>query len=199
MVNIGFICEGYTEKTIIDSKLFQYFLKNINLNFVGSINTKSNSQLLPHLISKHNKTLEKMGAWKILIITDSDKDTIEKVYERIKPNPDLHILIIAVKKIESWFLSNNQTLEKITTKTYHDFVNEQINKKLPINVEELGTPYDKLKEIIRQNTNIRALDKLEIADLFIENGFDIENSNCESAKYFIKKLREISENKYNKI
>ncbi len=191
MVKVGFICEGQTEEIILKSEKFQKLLKKLNLVFVKSINVKGNGQLLPKNILGYSKQLK--GAWKIFILTDSDKVSVEKVYERIKPDPKLHILVVAVKKIESWFLSNNDALQKIAGITYSDYIQQvKSSKPLPSNVEELGNPFDQLKNIMTENIKVRALDKLDVANMFINNDFDIQKSDCESAQFFIKKLEEIA-------
>jgi hypothetical protein len=120
-MNIGFLCEGHTEQKIVDSPKFLEFLNNLNLIHCGTINTKSNGKLLPKFLPNYTKQLSKKGAWKIFIITDSDKNTIKQVYERICPDEKEHILIISVKKVESWFLSNDFTLEEITGITYSEY------------------------------------------------------------------------------
>ncbi|MEA3450456.1 MAG: hypothetical protein U9Q83_00970 [Bacteroidota bacterium] len=191
---MGFICEGYTEKEIIDSRVFKQFLKKLNINFIQALNSKGNGKLLPEKIEKYNSRLKQMGAWQILIITDSDKDTIKEVYDRIKPDEKLHILIISVKKVESWFLSNDETLKSITGITYSEYRTKTKNK-LPVNVEELGNPYDQLEDIFNEKTELLDTSKFGIAKEFIKNQFDVQNSNCDSAKYFVNKLKEVAKYK----
>ncbi len=38
----------------------------------------------------------------------------------------------------------------------------------------------------------RSLGHADIACIFIKNGFNIEDAICDSAKYFVKKLEELS-------
>jgi len=188
-MNIGFLCEGQTEQRIVDARKFKEFLKTLNINHRGTINTKGNGKLLPTFLPAYTNQLSKMGAWKIFIITDADKKTIKQVYEKICPDEQIHILIIAVKKIESWFLSNDDTLKKITGTTYSEYSER---KKYLKGVEELGNPYDQLEEIFNEETNLIDTSKLAIANEFIKNDFDIQNSNCDSARYFVEKLNEIA-------
>ena len=194
MINVGFICEGYTEKAIIDSWNFKQLLKRLNIKFVGALNSKGNGKLLPQHIEKYNKRLVQMNAWKIFIITDSDKDKIKQVYEKIMPDEKLHVLIIPVKKVESWFLSNDETLNSITGTKYSEY-RTKTNNNLPENVEKLGNPYDQLETIFNDNTELLDTGKLGIATEFINNQFDIQNSNCDSAKYFVDKLKEVAKYK----
>jgi len=188
-MNIGFLCEGQTEQKIVDAPKFKEFLKTLNINHQGTVNTKGNGQILPEHLPAHTKKLTQMGAWKIFIITDADKKTIKQVYEKICPDEQIHILIIAVKKIESWFLSNDDTLKKITGTTYSEYSER---KKYLKGVEELSNPYNQLEEIFNEETDLIDTSKLAIANEFIKNDFDIQNSNCDSARYFVEKLNEIA-------
>jgi len=123
-MNVGFLCEGQTEQKIVDAVKFKELLKKLNINHCGTINTKSNAKLLPKFLPTYTNQLSKMGAWKIFIITDADKNTKKQVYEKIFPDERVHILIISVKKVESWFLSNDVTLKEITGITYSEFIQQ---------------------------------------------------------------------------
>ncbi len=186
---VGFICEGQTEEKILKSPNFQFFLKSLGIIYQGTINTKGNGRLLPKFLDIYNKRLK--DAWKIFIITDSDKNTIAEVYERIKPNKNLHILIIPVKKVESWFLSNDDVMRDLTGVIYSEYRTQKDNQNLPENIEELGNPYHQLKDIFKNNTELINTSKLGIATE-ITKQFNIQNSNCDSAHYFIEKLQEVS-------
>jgi len=43
---LGFICEGQTERKIINSFRFQSLLRSLNITFLKVINTKGNGKLL---------------------------------------------------------------------------------------------------------------------------------------------------------
>ncbi len=198
-MNIGFLCEGQTEQKIVDSYNFKELLKNLKITHCGTVNTKGSGKLLPKFLPTYTKQLSQMGAWKIFIITDSDKNTKKQVYEKICPDEKKHILIISIKKVESWFLSNDVTLKAITGITYAKFIQESKNRRnLSDNVEDLGNPYDQLEDIFNENPDFLDTSKLGIANEFIKHNFDIRNSNCNSAKYFIKKLEEIAKAEDNK-
>ena len=189
-MNVGFLCEGQTEQKIVDSQKFKLFVKSLTINHVGTVNTKGNGKLLPKFLPQYNKQMERMGAWRIFILTDSDKKTIKQIYDIIKPDEKLHILIISVKKVESWFLSNEEALKAITGITYAEY--RKYKKKLSENVEELGNPYKQLEDIFTKKTDLLDISKLGIAQEMIDNNFDIQKSNCESAKYFVEKLEEVA-------
>jgi hypothetical protein len=66
VVNIGFICEGYTELFILESDSFKSILNSLKLKSVGVINVEGNGNLLPHNIKIHHKNLFEKGASLIL-------------------------------------------------------------------------------------------------------------------------------------
>ncbi len=187
MVNIGFICEGFTEELILESENFNSLLQDFNIQNVGLINVKGNSNLLPHRIIQHQEFLFEEGASKIFILTDLDKDEcITKTKLRITESPN-QVIIIAVKQIESWFLADNQTMSKI--------LDEDFNFEFPENVD---IPIETIRKIHFDKFN-RGLvgkdEKLRLAKKMLNAGFSVQNAanhpNCPSAKYFLTKLQSI--------
>jgi hypothetical protein len=190
VVNIGFICEGFTEALILESEDFNRVLQEFNLKNVGLINVKGNSNLLPHRISQHQEFLFKEGASKIFILTDLDKDEcITKTKLRITESPN-QIIIIAVKQIESWFLADNETMSKILE---GDFIfNFPENEDVPIETIR-KIHFDKFNRGL-----IGKDEKTKLARKMLKYGFSIQNAanhpNCPSAKYFLTKLQSIVNN-----
>jgi len=189
-VRIGFICEGKSELRLIKSQKFRKFLSDLKLDLVknGVRDAKGCGNLLPENIEEHNNFLKEKEVNIIIILADLEIDKcITKAKQRIKPDKDLHKLIISRNKIESWFLSNDIQMKKLTGKTYVG------------NTEKLERPDNELGVRLLATGRYRAIGHADMADIFIDDNFDIQNSNCESAKYFIKKLKEISETEENKI
>jgi hypothetical protein len=185
MVKVGFICEGATEKILVDSANFKNILFQNNLEFVNAIDATGNGNLLPKNINPFIATLKDAGAEKIFILTDLDEDAcITKTKERINA-PDNIVVIVSVKKIEAWFLSDDLTLSK--------FFNTKFHFNFP---EAEQIPFDTLKHIFLQQTERGIGDsKPRFANKVINNGFSLLNAskhpNCNSAKYFLNKLLEI--------
>ena len=185
MVKVGFICEGDTEKIIIESDSFKIFLKENNLQFVKALDATGNGNLLPKNITPFINNLLEEGVEKIFILTDLDEDRcITKTKERISA-PSNIIVIIAVKKIESWFLADSNTLSLIFKENFsvENFENEL-------------DPRQVLKELFLKKTNRGIGDSKPLfAKRMINNGFSIPNAalhpNCLSAQYFISKLLSI--------
>lgn len=113
VVNVGFICEGYTELFILESQAFKNILNQLQLNSVGIINVEGNGNLLPHNLKSHRENLFTKGASVIFILTDLDQDQcITKTRLRITESEN-QVIIVAVKQIESWFLSDYTAMNTI--------------------------------------------------------------------------------------
>ncbi len=182
MVKVGFICEGETEKIIVDSIDFKNILASNNLQLVNAIDATGNGNLLPKNITPFIELLKDDGAEKIFILTDLDKDVcITKTKERIHA-PETIVVIISVKQIEAWFLADSITLSKVFRKGYQfDFPENENN------------PREKLREIfVKETSRGIGTSKPGFAKRFLNEGFSILNAanhpNCNSAKYLLSKL-----------
>lgn len=192
MVNVGFICEGYTEWFILESENFRNILQNLDLNSVGVINVEGNGNLLPRNIERHRKNLMDEGADVILILTDLDEDQcITNTRNRIGEKENQNI-IIAVKQIESWFLADSETMKSIFR---GNFVYEYPENEV-IPFETIRTIYFNkfLKGIVGRDQ------KKKLAQKMLQNGFSVQNAashpNCPSAAYFLSKLEQIAKNNF---
>jgi len=190
MVKVDFICEGNTEKIIVDSENFRNLL-NIKKCKVGRvINAEGKGNI-------HKEIIKSTDADYVFIFTDLDNDncpliTIEnhikkskRADKKYKKNKK-HIFIIAIKEIESWFLADKKAMKNLKI---------HFNK----NPEELEEPKDKINSLLNKNRRRKILIGEEvIATKFINAGFSIENAAqnqyCTSAKHFIKKLNKINNN-----
>jgi hypothetical protein len=190
VVNIGFICEGYTELFILESDSFKSILNSLKLKSVGVINVEGNGNLLPQNIKIHQKNLFEKGASLIFVLTDLDKDQcISKTRLRITESKN-QIIIVAVKQIESWFLADISTMNLIFKGNY-SFENPE-SEDIPI--ETIRKIYfDKFKRGL-----VGRDEKKKLAKKMIDNGFSIQNAashpNCPSAKYFLNHLQSIANN-----
>ena len=189
MVKIGFICEGDTEQILLLSDSFQHYLSSINLLAVNVINACGSGNLLPHNIGGYVESLEKAGAEVVVILTDLDDDIcITRTKERIMPRVQ-DVVIIAVKKIEAWFLANDIAMRSL-------FKDGQFSFIAP---EGEDNPYETIKGLLLKFTGRgigrTSSGKIRLIKRLIDLGFDLQNSanhpQCFSAKYFINKLQEI--------
>jgi hypothetical protein len=190
MVKVGFICEGATESILIESQAFQNHLIKLNIECIlPPIDVKGKDNLLPHRINEHRESLNQYRPDFIIILTDLDENkcfTLTK--ERIKPL-DKEVVVISVKQIESWFLSDSDLMSKLCKKNI--FYNYPEKENIPI---------ETINQLVKDSTGrgVGINSKVKFAKTAIRNGFSIENAakhqNCDSAKYFIKKLKSLSEN-----
>ena len=189
MVKIGFICEGDTEQILLLSGSFQQYLSSINLLAVNVINACGSGNLLPHNIGGYVESLEKAGAEVVVILTDLDDDIcITRTKERIKPR--VHdVVIIAVKKIEAWFLANDIAMRSLLKDGQFSFIAP----------EGEDNPFETIKGLLLKFTGRgigrTSSGKIRLIKRLIDLGFDLQNSanhpQCFSAKYFLGKLKEI--------
>ena len=189
MVKIGFICEGDTELILLLSGSFQQYLSSINLLAVNVINACGSGNLLPHNIGGYIESLEKAGAEVVVILTDLDDDIcITRTKARIKPR-EKDVVVIAVKKIEAWFLANDIAMRSLLK-------NGQFSFNAP---EGVANPYETINELLLKYTGRgigrTSSGKIRLVKRLIYLGFDLQNSanhpQCFSAKYFLNKLQEI--------
>lgn len=186
MVKVGFICEGFTEQILLLSDKFQQLLISIKLQLVNVINATGSGNLLPHNIKGYTESLEKDGAEVIIILTDLDEDIcVTKTKERIKAR-ETDIVIIAVKKIESWFLANDDAMQLLLN-------NPHFSYSTP---EKEHEPFETINGLLVNHTGRgigkKSAGKIKLVYRLLELGLNIlqsaEHSNCASARYFIDKL-----------
>ncbi|MCY7352277.1 MAG: hypothetical protein LH606_16705 [Cytophagaceae bacterium] len=189
MVKIGFICEGETEKLIVESPVFQNLISEFGLVCIDDvIDAGGNGNLLPQNIEQFQLRLLNLGAQKIFILTDLDVNScITLTRTRITERPD-QIIIVSVKQIESWFLADSFALNLICQTDFSFCRHEQ----------ELN-PFETIRQQLFDLTGrgIHKRSKLILAKRFLNAGFSIRNAaahpNCPSARYFLNKLTEFAQ------
>jgi hypothetical protein len=190
MVKIGFLVEGDTEKKIIRSQIFNEFLASNNLEAIPTLfPAKGNmgKDVFKNLdkINSLIEILKEKGAEHIFVIRDLE-DLECVVLARNEINSESVQKVIVEKTIESWFLADTEALQKV-------FSSDNIIVEFP---EKVKNPFNELKQISKEKENRGISDKLIFAARMLNNGFSIENAakhpNCDSAKYFIKKLKSLS-------
>ena len=164
MVKVGFICEGETEKIIVESDNFKQFLLQNNCILLKAIDATGNGNLLPKNITPFINILNEEAVDKIFILTDLDLDEcITNTKLRIDVPKEI-ITIIAVKAIEAWFLSDSQLLSKMFGKPFE--------YEYP---ENDALPFETLRQLFVENTS-RGIgnSKAKFARRFISEGFQLE-------------------------
>jgi len=182
MTKVGFICEGRTEKMIVESPDFQQFLKSAGIACIPDIiDAGGNGNLLPKYLSAFTNRLIAKGAERIIILTDLDKDVCITLTKQRISAPDNHVVIVAVKQVEAWFLADSYCMSALC-KT-------RVNVPDP---EAVINPFDEIRSLLLKHTGRGSSDKLLLAAACMRNGFSMtkaaNHTNCNSAKYFIEKL-----------
>ncbi|GAB4014140.1 hypothetical protein GCM10028808_35670 [Spirosoma migulaei] len=187
MVNVGFICEGKTEQEIIESTNFQDWLNRNSLRCVNPVfDVAGSGNLLPHRLADIRDTLFRNGANIIVIITDLDQDECITVTRQRITQQDNQVVIVAVKQIESWFLSDSTTLRRLFSDNTFEFINPEAE----------DNPFATLKRLFELKTQRGIGTKPMLARRMLKYGFSIENAaqhpNCTSANYFLTKLQTLA-------
>ena len=183
---VGFICEGETEKLLVESTRFQQLLASYRLACVGVIDATGCDNLLPHRVEVFRSILIDKGAEKVIILTDLDEDqclTLTK--NRITHRPD-QVICVAVKKIEAWWLADTLTLSRLLGKKDYKF-------KFP---ERESNPFEVIRSLVSQHTGNRIdTSKIKLANKLLNLGFSLESAaqhpRCPSARYLLDKLRSL--------
>jgi hypothetical protein len=186
VVKVGFICEGKTEKEIIESTSFQDWLTQNRLHCVDPVfDVAGSGNLLPHRLGDVREVLTRNGAEVLCILTDLDQDQcITMTRQRITEQPQQHIFV-SVRQIESWFLSDSITLRNLFSDQAFEFENPEAEQN----------PFYTLKRLFETKTQRGIGTKPMLARRMIKYGFSIENAanhpNCPSANYFLTKLQSL--------
>ncbi len=187
MVKLGFICEGETEKIIVESSNFKEILDNNSCAFIKALDATGNGNLLPKNIAPMINNLLDEGAEKIFILTDLDEDEcITKTKERIKAPSEI-VTIVSVKQVEAWFLADSQTLSVLLGEIDFRFQHPEI---VPV-------PREVIQQLFLQKKGRgTGPSKALFATKMVNNGFSITNAaahpNCPSARYFIAKIQSLT-------
>ncbi|MCF0058934.1 hypothetical protein [Dyadobacter sp. CY356] len=190
MVRVGFICEGKTERKIIESENFQQYLTNLGIECLKPVlDAKGSGNLLPENLRESLELYKARKAEKIVILTDLDEDACITVTKNRITSDTNRVVIVAVRKIESWFLADSLTLSLL--------LKEQFSFDKP---EEEASPFVTLKNIFIQQQGRG----IGVKDIFtarmIKYGFSVQNAashpNCPSATYFLSKLEQIAKNNF---
>lgn len=187
MVKLGFIGEGANEKTVLESANFRALLNKLGLGFIENvIDAEGGGNLLPKHLEDQIDSLKKEGATDILILTDQeDAPCISSVKSRIDPDGN-HIVVIAVRAIEAWFLADNNAMSAYLKSRF-----------ICKNPEEFIRPFDQIKKLRWEKRGRGLNHKKLLCSHMLLNGFSIQNAanhpNCPSAKYFLNKLKSLAE------
>jgi hypothetical protein len=189
MVKVGFICEGDTEFILLQSLSFKQLLSELHISFVDVINAEGSGNLLPHNIKGYIDSLEKKESDAIIIVTDLDEDVcVTKTKLRINARTE-DVVVVSVKKIESWFLACNIAMRVLLGNNNFHFDQPEAE----------NDPFETINNLIVHHTGRgigkKRSGKIRLVTRLINNGLDLteaaQHPNCPSARYFIDTLTRI--------
>ncbi|HLZ17699.1 MAG TPA: hypothetical protein VKQ08_11690 [Cyclobacteriaceae bacterium] len=145
--------------------------------------------LLPHNIEGYVTLHEKAGAQAIIILTDLDEDIcITQTKNRINAREKI-IVVIAVKKIEAWFLACSPAMQGLLGVAAFNFGDPENDKEPFETINQLLTKH------VGRGIGKKRASKIKLVNRLLENGLDLSDAakhpNCPSARYFLQKLQEI--------
>ncbi len=186
MVRLGFIVEGKTEQILLESALFQQWLRQHELERVGTvIDAGGAGNLLPDNIGIYREELTELQATVVIILTDLDNnESVDSVKKQIGEHNG-QIVIVAVRSIEAWFLADSTLLTQlIGAYTYFE------------NPESHEQPFDCIQQLFVSQTGRGVGTKPMLARRMLKYGFTVENAanhpNCPSARYFLDTLKTLA-------
>lgn len=186
MVRVEFIGEGKTEQIVLESAPFLEWLRQNGMERVGTvIDADGAGNLLPARIESLQIELLIYQPDVIVILTDLDSDeSVRTTKQRIGETSN-QIVIVAVKKIEAWFLADGQTLAHLT--------NDSVHIDHP---ELVDDPFSEIQQLFLNKTGRGVGTKPMLARRMLKYGFTVERAaqhpNCPSARYFLTKLQTLA-------
>lgn len=191
VTKIAFIGEGETEGMVIKSEKFQKLLESYDFDFIGVRDAGGRGNLIKDngFVDSLIKDLLSNGAEKIFIITDlEDCNCISEAKDSIASFFSSPEIIIIPKALEAWFLADSDTLRIILN-------NKRDSYEFPEKTTNL--PFDEMANLFNEAGIKPVKSKVKLTRRFLTHGFNVENAskhaNCNSAKYFLRKLKELSE------
>jgi len=161
----------------------------LNIELLQVINAEGCDNLLPHNIQPYTAILENAGAHFVIIVTDLDDDScITETKNRISAR-DQDVVIVAVKKIEAWFLACTPAMRKILGQPSFECPDPEDEQK----------PFEAINNLLIKHSGRgigkKTAGKKKLINRLLGNGLDLSDAathgNCPSAAYFLRKLQDI--------
>ena len=190
MVTVGFVVEGASEKRLVESELFQTWLREeCNLEVVDRVvDVKGNGNMRSRYIEDHVRLLrQETNPDKVVVLADLDPEKcvpcVQARKKIIDPKEDIDLVAIAKKALESWFLADTEAMRRwLGDATFCEVAPETLD----------GMPWDRLRELGRKRGSGPGT-KVRFSGKFIrEHRFDVrraaQHTQCPSARYFVERL-----------
>ena len=182
MVNLGIICEGETELIHFNTPEFGRFLKALDINLIGVVETGSKTQYFEDRLIKYRQILLDKSAHKIIALVDLDRDLCITLTKQAIPQFDNQVIVVAVKEFENWYLADTTSLCNLLGRD--------------VRIDQPEQEADAEKAIVQLRGKGFGNSKPRMANAMHRNGFTIEQAarhpNCPSARYFLTKLQTLA-------
>ena len=192
MVTVGFVVEGDSEKRLIESKLFQQWLReDCNLEVVDPVvNAAGSGNMCSRNIGVLVENLRtEAKPDKVVVLADLDPEKCAPCVQARKEiiglqDQDIDLIAIAKKAIESWFLADTEAMRRwLGDNTFCEAAPETLAEM----------PWDRLKELRDKRGRGPGRDRFVFTRKFIrDHKFDVRraarHAQCPSARYFVERL-----------
>ncbi len=188
MVTAGFVVEGASEKRLVESELFQKWLReNCNLEMVKPVVDAGGKMDSLHIGAFVKNLRKRANPDKIVVLSDLDPDNRVPCVQKRKKligSQGIDLVLIAKKALESWFLADTEAMCRwLGDDTFCEVAPETLT----------GMPWDRLKELGRKKGRGPGRNRFFFARKFIrDHRFDVrqaaQHDQCPSARYFVERL-----------
>lgn len=189
MVTVGFVVEGASEKRLVESELFQQWLReDCNLEVVDPVvNAAGGGNMCSRNIGVLVGSL-RMEAKpdKVVVLADLDPETCAPCVQARKEiigSQDIDLIAIAKKALESWFLADTEAMRRwLGDDTFYEAAPET----------SAGMPWDRLKELGRKSGQGPGTKSSFSRKFVLRHEFDVrraaQHAQCPSARYFVERI-----------
>lgn len=195
MVTVGFVVEGDSEAALVNSSRFRDSLQHhTKLRVVDPVvNAGGNGGQCSRNIELHvNRLRTQATPNRVVVLADLDPEVCAPCIRKRKEiigSQGIDLVAIARQAIESWFLADTEAMRTwLDDPTFYES-----DPELPTR-----TSWDRLKEVSRERKRRGpGKSKVIFARKMVRRfGFDVyraaEHPQCHSARYFVRRLRQLA-------
>lgn len=183
VVRVGFIVEGKTEAMVINSDAFKQWLAQQGLELCRpALDAKGGGNLLPQNLGELVNVINAHAPQYIVILTDLEDAVSTDVIRQRIGTEYTHLVFVAVKAIEAWFLADTMALNSwLKTQGVVEAAPEQTP----------DMPWEQLKAIAAAQQARGPGTKASFTKQYIKyHGFDVaraaQHPNCPSVVQFCR-------------
>jgi len=185
VVKVAFIVEGKVERIFVDHLRETGWFARYGIEKVGpTIDAQGGGNLCPERLDDFISEVRNYHPDKIVILTDQECDPcVQKAKERIGDCIEC-IVILAKQAIESWFLADDDVVQKLSQGLCSHYENPEQTSRKPFETFRVLSKRLKLRGPGSKSLFVKKV---------LKTGFDVERaaSRAPSAAYFVAKIKAI--------